>query len=284
MDKLKGVKWWVWLIVAFVIVSVFNADKTPTTEPTEEVAVESQQPITDDAKETISTEESQEAEPAEEPQEPAKAEEKAPEPTEPVRLEGRGQSEDGSGRAEPQYVGITGYVVVGPDEIFDMSESSEKFPKEPWTVPTVKQVGDNKFEETEVRVPHKTKVKVIEQTLEHEGWGNYEGALLVENLETKEQFLIDAYNFMNFPYWEDPIEEAIKHGYFIAVYNGNGEKPALQDGEWVELDKGVEVVVEGKGGAGRNSEKVEAKVYKEWKLGYGGVDVYFDPASLEIKY
>ncbi|MEJ3719969.1 hypothetical protein WGM54_18435 [Paenibacillus polymyxa] len=35
---------------------------------------------------------------------------------------------------------------------------------------------------------------------------------------------------------------------------------------------------------GSHEGKIKAYVYKEWELGYGGVDVYFDTDSLSIVY
>ncbi|MEH7453237.1 hypothetical protein [Gottfriedia acidiceleris] len=197
------------------------------------------------------------------------------------KLNGRGQAD--SGREEPKYVGLTGFVTLDSSELSRLSDSEKKYPKSPWQVKTVKQTGPKKFEETNVFVPHKTEIIVLKQLLTHEGWGNYEGALLVKRVEGDQKpFYIDVMNFVSYPYWtEKSIRKAIAQGPFIAIYNGKGNKPVDGD-EWVELKQGTEVVVKSYDSFSDNP--VEAYVYQNWEYGYGGITVNFDPKSLQIKY
>jgi hypothetical protein len=145
----------------------------------------------------------------------------------------------------------------------------------------MKQVGDHQFEKTNEKVLHKTKVKVISQNVTVEPYNVKEGALLVETLEgSKKRFWIDVHNFVDDDYWNYPISQALYDGPVIATYNGKGSKPSL-DGKWVDLKVGTQVeAVE----ADSHTKKIKAKVFKQWELGWGGVEVDFDPVSLDIKY
>jgi hypothetical protein len=194
-----------------------------------------------------------------------------------VRLLGRGNCDKATGE-EPQYVGLTGFVVV--NYMDHLTNYDTKFPLPPWRVNTVKQVGPNQFQDTNITVPHKTKVTVLKQMLWDEGMDIYSGALLVEDDSTKQQFLINVENFMTYPYWEDNIQKASQEGKLIAVYNGKGTTP-VSSGKYVELKPGTEVVVDD---FDTYTNKVKAQVYKVWELGYGGVDTEFDPSSLDLKY
>jgi hypothetical protein len=176
------------------------------------------------------------------------------------------------------YVGLVGYVAADDG---DVNDYDRKFPSPPWYVNTMKQVGDHQFEKTNEKVLHKTKVKVISQNVTVEPYNVKEGALLVETLEgSKKRFWIDVHNFVDDDYWNYPISQALYDGPVIATYNGKGSKPSL-DGKWVDLKVGTQVeAVE----ADSHTKKIKAKVFKQWELGWGGVEVDFDPVSLDIKY
>lgn len=198
------------------------------------------------------------------------------------RLNGRGRSDDG--REEPQYVGLNGYAAASSSDVSRASEFQEKFPSDPWEISKYKQVGDNKFDDSGKTTKHKTEVTVIKQFLTHKGFGTYEGALLVQEISTKNEYYINVYNFVTYPYWEDNIEGAVKEGPLLAVYNGKGTKPADRQGTWVDLPKGSKVIADSIESVGTNKGKVRAEVYKEWDQGFGGVDIYFDVNSLDIYY
>ncbi len=125
-----------------------------------------------------------------------------------------------------------------------LTNYDSKFPLPPWQINTVKQVGPNQFQDTNTTVLHKTKVKVLKQMLWDVGISVYTGALLVEEIDTKSQFLINVNNFMTYPYWEDDIKKASKEGTLIAVYNGKGKTP-VTSGKYTELKQATEVVVDG---------------------------------------
>lgn len=81
------------------------------------------------------------------------------------------------------------------------------------------------------------------------------------------------------------------HQYFIGEYHGvSGNAPVNKSNEIVELDDGMVVLVigptdlYGRGGPDRNTNSIEAVVFKEWKYGYGGVSVFFNKDDLSIVY
>ena len=194
-----------------------------------------------------------------------------------VVKKGRGYSD--ISRNEPEYEGLVGYVAINSWEI---DNEYDEFPAMPWSVKTVEQTGPDvgDLTETDTEIPHKTKVKVLEQHLNHEGYGRYAGWLLVETVEEQVQkYKINVNNFLTYAYWNRGTSEAAKMAPCIATYNGKGEKPYKKD-EYVDVEVGTQVYVSGIEYGG----EVTAYVYREWKLGYGGVKVTFDPDSLDIVY
>jgi len=198
-------------------------------------------------------------------------------------IKGRGLSD--SDRSEPQYVGISGYVVVGYKQESDL-ERSESFTETPWSIPTISVLNNKSLN-------HKTEVTVTAQDLKDEGWGRYTGKLTVEIADTKEKAIIDVNNFITKPYWTyDDLEEAADVGFYIAEYNNKSSKyPVDRNNRKVILENGTKVLVVGLTGSYTGSEKpdqtknpIEAIVYKEWAYGYGGVEVFFNPKDLTIIY
>lgn len=195
-------------------------------------------------------------------------------------LKGRGISD--SGRSEPQYVGVTGYIVVSTDQEYDL-ERSDTFTEIPWTIPS--------YSESNI-INHKTEVLVKSQKLKDESWGRYSGQLTVELTDTKEETIIDVSNFITKPYWTyDDLTEASKIGYYIAEYHQKSSNyPVDRDNEKVLLNDGTKILVVGSTGTysgnapDSTKNPIEAIVYKEWQNGYGGVNVYFNPKDLTLIY
>lgn len=196
-------------------------------------------------------------------------------------LKGRGISD--SGRSEPQYVGVSGYVVVGYKQENDL-ERTDAFTETPWLIPTLSEDSNT--------LKHKTEVIVKSQNLKDEGWGRYSGQLTVEITDTKEETIIDVTNFITKPYWTyDDLTEASKIGYYIAEYHQRSSNyPVDRDNEKVKLEDGMKVLVVGPTGSfsgnapNSNINSIEATVYKEWRNGYGGVNIYFNPQDLTLVY
>lgn len=202
-------------------------------------------------------------------------------------LNGRGHSD--SGREEPSYKSVFGYIVVGHDEEFSLSRS-DSYEDTPWMIPTYEK--DKQLYVENGTIEHKTEVIVLEQELEHEGYGAYSGYLLVKKFDSNDQFYINVNNFITKPYWSfDDAISAISIGYCIAEYNQISDYyPVNKSNEKVDLDNGFKVLLVGKTGLyggnspDRNTNSIEAVVFKEWEYGYGGVNVFFNPQGLSIMY
>lgn len=199
----------------------------------------------------------------------------------PEEFKGRGISD--SGRSEPEYIGITGYVVVGYSQEKSLRET-DKLTKTPWLIPSVSTNGK--------MFKHKTKVIVESQELKHEGWGTYSGFLTVKNAKTGKKNIVNVNNFITKPYWKyDNLTEAAKVGYYIAEYHqASSNYPITRQKELVKLETGMKILVigptdlYGRDGPDRNIYSIEAIVFKEWSNGYGGVSVFFNPQDLKIVY
>lgn len=201
-------------------------------------------------------------------------------------LKGRGSSD--AGRQEPDYKNVIGYVAIGHKEEYSL-QHTDSFPEAPWVVPIYDKVEDDFIEMGFTE--HKTKIIVKSQQLKHEGYSAYSGFLLVENIDTSEQFYINVCNFITNPYWTlSDLKEAVSIGDYIAEYNQVSDYPPVDSrNKKVDLDNGIKILVVGKtglSGVGPNihNNPIEAIVFKEWEYGYDAVDIYFNPNDLSILY
>lgn len=155
-------------------------------------------------------------------------------------VKGRGYSD--SGREEPIYKGLDGYIVVSFEE-YRLLEDYD-FLQTPWKVPTYKKTADSYSLNSKIK--HKTKVKVLKQELYHKGYGNYSGYLLVKDTKNK-KYYINVSNFICQPYWTfKDLSKAQEIGYFIAEYNPKSKhKPINSSGETIKLDKKAKVLITG---------------------------------------
>ena len=200
-------------------------------------------------------------------------------------LKGRGSAD--SGRSEPQYVGVIGYVAQYRTEAYNKIEESKDFRDESvWVVPTYER--DKQFWNEVGSLPHKTEVVVREQILAHEGYGAYSGYLLVERTDDKSQYYINVMNFITKPYWtyQTDLTAAALVGYYIAEYKQVSDYyPVSSGGKKADLKDGTIVLVKGKAGLSRyvhpSETDIEAVV---WKKGGGGSTYYFNHEDLSIIY
>lgn len=203
-------------------------------------------------------------------------------------LNGRGSSD--SGRSEPDYKNVIGYVAISSSQEYEISHTDQFEDTGLWSIPTYEK--DKQFwNETEVTLPHKTEVVVKEQYLKHEGYGAYSGYLLVEKREDGQQYYIDVGNYITKPYWDykNELLKAASTGCFVAEYHQVSDYyPVDNGGDKVELEDGMRVLVTGTAGLSRyinpSDTGIKAEVWKEWKYGYGGVTVYFNEEDLTIIY
>lgn len=244
------------ILVIFIGHNLFSEDKKVEQQKTEVKKVETQQ---------------------------TKSENKTPEPVNYENLKGRGYSD--SGRTEPQYVGVKGYVVVGYSEEYNLTHSENSL-NGGWIIPTYQQ--DKQFwNETGQFLNHKAEVTVKKQILQHKGYGGYSGYLLVQRLSDNTEFYINVGNFITKPYWNYNPKKAMLEGLCIAEFNQvSNFYPVNNSGEKVELPNGIRVLIVSQppGGKVGSSNNISALVWKQWKYGYGEVNIYFNEQDLKIIY
>lgn len=188
-----------------------------------------------------------------------------------------------SGREEPNYVGLHGYAMVYGNEAYELKESAD-FDSVGWLVPVYEK--DKQFYTQTRTIAHKTPVGVKSQELQHQGYGFYDGYLTVENLESHEDIILNVSNFTTVPYWNNPdIEIVAKNTLAVAEYNQTSNFYPItrgNDKEKVELPDGTNVLICGYSYTTGSGNTIEAKVFKEWQYGFGGVSVYFNKDDLKI--
>lgn len=196
----------------------------------------------------------------------------------------------------PNLVGKNGFVVLGDlNSDFYSGKRFDKYkslPKKPWYVYPVKKTGPNSWgNDTTSKIYHKTSVKVVSQKLGISGsrYGDkFSGTLEVKDIKNGKTYIINYKNFDQIAYWKkNTVEEAMRHGYLIAKFSGN-DLPIDKSGKWVEIKKGSLVLVTGKTGTYPKIDwgtySITAFTYRKWKYGYGGVEIFYKPESLEIVY
>lgn len=202
----------------------------------------------------------------------------------------RNENLNGRGRAK-EYVNVIGYVVVGYAQELTLERTDDFENMDLWVIPTYEP--DKQFWNVVegAVIPHKTEVIVREQILNHEGYGAYSGYLLVEELESGQQYYIDVMNFETKPYWtyNDDLRAAALAGDFIAVYHQISDYyPVSNNGSKAEIEDGKVVLVKGVAGSSRyvnpSETGIDAVVWQEWKLGYGDVTIHFNAEDLTIIY
>lgn len=198
-------------------------------------------------------------------------------------LRGRGLPDEG--RNEPHYDGGTGYIVVSSNEEFIIKKKEEFQNTSYWVVPTYR-IDKQFMVETNVKLPHKTKVVVKEQKLHHMGYGAYTGFLRVELPENGKQYYINVKNFVTRPYWTytDNVLLAAQTGAFIAKYKQVSDfYPTSSNGRYkIDIPDGTIVLVSGTETIYPYGKRVKAIARKE----SGGKNVvsetYFHPDDLSI--
>ena len=178
---------------------------------------------------------------------------------------------------------LTGYLKARLDPRY----YDEEIPSTPWQVPTLQQSGPNKWEETGKSLPAKTPVLVLNQFLEHKGFGRYDGVLIVQSLEDKQEYIIDVYRFTTTDYWNCPPHIAIKYSPFVARVIQEDVKPINRRGELGEMGSQKEVLciqVADHQIDDTVENGVNCLLYKQYVNGFGGVEHTFPSKSLEIVY
>lgn len=196
-------------------------------------------------------------------------------------IQGRGMSD--AGRDEPEYTQLYGYAAIY-DVGYEQQENGDCM-NTPWKVDTYKKVDADHYEKSGT-LKHKSIVKVLSQTLKHEGYGAYSGYLTVQSIENNKKYIIDVNDFVTNDYWNfDSILDSTQYGNVIAKYRKTSKYlPVNRNGEIIKLKKGTEVLIIGKTGTfrgvDRNTRQIEARYYTD----KGSSTVYINEDDLKIVY
>lgn len=222
------------------------------------------------------------------------ADNSAEQPVFDTSIHGRGHSD--SGREEPQYVGLYGYTAL--DHLEAEKESVDPSNAEqlgatplttPWYVPTYTKIDADHYQES-VSLEHKTVVKVLSQTLEHEGWGAYSGYLDVNVVgdQTNTVYTIDVSDFITNAYWDMPILDSIRYGCCLAKYSQVSEYlPVYNDNRIADIPSESTVLISRATMAPKVDEdvrQIEARYYYDANDGDKYSTIYFNINDLTIIY
>lgn len=184
---------------------------------------------------------------------------------------------------EPQYVGVEGFIAITNNyyEYIDASPYKNDELCIPWKASMYEK--DKQFWNVVGIVDHKTPVIVREQELEKGGHGTYRynGYLLVERLDTKEQFYISVIDFVTVAYWEsEDLNEIITMGPCLAKYRQVSDYyPVDRFNNKADIEENAIVMVKGKNSGGwADSENNPIEAFD------GKSNYYFNIKDLTIIY
>ena len=170
------------------------------------------------------------------------------------KIGNRGSSNSDGGE-EPRYTNKTGYLTVM--ELSGLYPDTDMINNNSWTINTFKQLDADHYEANGT-LPHKTKVKVLSQNLEHQGWGRYTGFLTVQNLSDNQEYIVSVGNFVLNQYWKNDIVDAVKDGPVICQYNNINKDylPCDKSNTIINLPENCKLLAAGKTGliSGLNSD------------------------------
>lgn len=222
------------------------------------------------------------------------ADNSAEQPVFDTSIHGRGYSD--SGREEPQYVGLYGYVALTDSEAEKISptpsnaENLSSTPlTTPWYVPTYTKIDADHYQES-VSLEHKIIVKVISQDLTHDGWGAYSGHLDVNVVgdQTATVYTIDVSNFITNAYWDMPILSSIGYGCCLAKYSQVSEYlPVYNDNRIADIPPESTVLISEVNRAPKvdaSARQIEARYYPDPNNGDEYSTLYFNTDDLTIIY
>ena len=195
----------------------------------------------------------------------------------------------GKSKYEPDYIGSLGYAAVYEDQKLDKTDA---FSKTPWTIPVYQK--DKQFWEQAGTIDHKTEIVVIGQELEMPkrsySTSRCSGYLHVIRMDTGEACWLNVENYVNSPYWEKSLTSAQEKGYCIATFKQVSDYyPVTKGNEKTELEDGTLVLLpmrskEYGSSPDKNNNSVPGIVFKQWRVSYGGVTVWFNEADLTLTY
>ena len=195
----------------------------------------------------------------------------------------------GKSKYEPDYIGSLGYAAVYEDQKLDKTDA---FSKTPWTIPVYQK--DKQFWEQAGTIDHKTEIVVIGQELEMPkrsySTSRCSGYLHVIRMDTGEACWLNVENYVNSPYWENSLTRAQEKGYCIATFKQVSDYyPVTKGNEKTELEDGTLVLLPMRSkeygtSPDKNNNSIPGIVFKQWRVSYGGVTVWFNEADLTLTY
>lgn len=195
----------------------------------------------------------------------------------------------GKSKYEPDYIGSLGYAAVYEDQKLDKTDA---FSKTPWAIPVYQK--DKQFWEQAGTIDHKTEIVVIGQELEMPkrsySTSRCSGYLHVIRMDTGEACWLNVENYVNSPYWDNSLTRAQEKGYCIATFKQVSDYyPVTKGNEKTELEDGTLVLLpmrskEYGSSPDKNNNSVPGIVFKQWRVSYGGVTVWFNEADLTLTY
>jgi len=109
-------------------------------------------------------------------------------------------------------------------------------------------------------------------------------------MDTGEDCWLDVENYISSPYWEKSLTEAQEKGYCIVAFKQVSDYyPVTKGNEKTELEDGTPVLLPMKSKASgtspdKNNNPIPGIVFKQWKVSYGGVTVWFNAEDLTLTY
>ena len=190
---------------------------------------------------------------------------------------------------EPDYIGALGFAAVYDNQNM---EKNANFGTTPWKVPVYQK--DKQFWQETGSIDHKTEVVVIGQELElpkrSYSTSRCSGYLQVIRMDTGEACWLNVENFVTSAYWEKSLTGAMEKGYCIASFKQVSDYyPVTKGKEKTELEDGTLVLLPMKSknyasSPDKTNNPIVGIVFKEWKYGFGGVNVFFNEADLTLVY
>ena len=109
-------------------------------------------------------------------------------------------------------------------------------------------------------------------------------------MDTGEACWLNVENFVTSPYWEKSLTSAMEKGYCIARFKQVSDfYPVTKGKDKTALDDGTLILLPMKSKSyssspDKTNNPIVGIVFKEWKYGFGGVDVFFNEADLTLIY
>ncbi len=195
----------------------------------------------------------------------------------------------GTSKYEPDYIGALGYVAVYEDQNMEMNAN---FGTTPWKVPVYQK--DKQFWQETGSIDHKTEIVIIGQELElpkrSYSTSRCSGYLHVIRMDTGEACWLNVENFVTSAYWDKSLTSAMEKGYCIASFKQVSDYyPVTKGNEKTELEDGTLVLLPMKSknyasSPDKTNNPIVGIVFKEWRKGFGGVNVFFNEKDLTLVY